>query len=256
MSGLRVLITGASSGIGEALACEYARRRCRVVLAARRADRLQTVAEQVRRCGGEALISVTDVTDRDSVGRAVREAEQKWGGVDLAIANAGVSSIVSSPHLDLADARRIMDVNFGGMLNLFDAVVPAMVDRRSGHFAGIASLAGLRGVPSAPVYSASKAAMQNYLESMRPRLARHGVAVTIVNPGFVRSEMTAAHRFFMPFLMDSERAAALVATRLERHPSKIEFPLPMKILVRLLRLLPDSLYDRLGRGARSRRRKR
>lgn len=250
MSGMRVLITGASSGIGEALALEYARRRCRLTLTARRTDRLQQLAEKVRALGGEALPVTSDVTSRESVGGAVQEAEQRWGGIDLAIANAGVNALVSGTHLDLEDSRRIMDINFGGMLNLFDAVVPTMVERRSGHFVGIASLAGLRGVPSAPVYSASKAAMQNFLESMRPRLRRHGVAVTTVNPGFVRSEMTAGHRFPMPFLMHTDRAATLIADRLEGRPSKIEFPFAMKMLVRAFRLMPDALYDRLGLLAR------
>lgn len=247
MSGPRVLITGASSGIGEALAHEYAKRGARVFLVARRAERLEAVADSVRAHGGEARTFVADVTDRAALGRAVSEMEQVWGGIDVAVANAGINSVGKSAIPPLDGVVRVMRTNFEGMVNLFDAVMPAMLERGDGHFVGIASLAGLRGLPSAPGYSASKAAMQSFLEAVRPRLRRRGVAVTTVNPGFIRSEMTAERKFPMPFLMDTPAAAKLMVRRLDARPAVLEFPLPMKVIVRLMRLVPNAIYDKVWR---------
>jgi short-subunit dehydrogenase len=133
------------------------------------------------------------------------------------------------------------------MMVLFDAVVPKMAERRAGHFAGVASLAGLRGMPTSAVYSSTKAAMQAFLEGVRVELAPKGVAVTTINPGFVVSEMTAKNKFKMPFLMNADRAARIIADGLERRKRVIQFPLPMSLLMRFARVLPNALYDRVMR---------
>jgi short-subunit dehydrogenase len=136
------------------------------------------------------------------------------------------------------------------MINLFAAVVPSMIERREGRFAGVASLAGHRGLPTASVYSSSKAAMQAFLEASRIELAPHGVGVTIVNPGFIVTAMTARNRFRMPFLMNADRAARIIADGLERGKRVIEFPRPMSVATRFMRQLPDALYDAImTRGA-------
>ena len=133
------------------------------------------------------------------------------------------------------------------MFYLFDAVVPSMVARRAGRFAGIASIAGLRGLPSASVYSASKAAMQAFLEASRVELMPHGVGVTIVNPGWVDTPIIEKYKGAVPFIVKPDRAARLIADGLERGAREVEFPWQMSLLVRTLRLMPNALYDRMLR---------
>ena len=232
---MRAVITGASSGIGMELARELSRRGWELVLLARRVDLIEKLPRS------EAV--ECDVTDSESVLRAVQ------GPFDLAVANAGVSIPNHAAKFNLADAERVITVNVLGMMNLYNAVIPGMVERRSGRFAGIASLAGLRGMPSAAPYSASKAAMQAFLEASRVELAQFGVGVTIVNPGFVITPMTAKNKFRMPFLMTAERAAKIIANGLERGKRVIEFPRGTSLIMRAVRHLPDPLYDRALRSA-------
>jgi len=236
----RAIITGASSGIGEALARELVSRGYFVVLLARRAELLEKLATELQ---PNAVAVPCDVTDA----AAVKRSALAHGPYDLAIANAGISVPTYATTFKLADAEAIMRVNVFGMFYLFDAVIPSMVERRSGRFVGIASIAGLRGLPSSSVYSASKAAMQAFLEAGRAELAEHGVGVTIVNPGFVDTPIIAKYKFRMPFLVPVKRAARIIANGLERGKSEIEFPFPMVLLMRTVRLVPNAIYDRFGR---------
>jgi short-subunit dehydrogenase len=234
----RAIITGASSGIGLHLARELSRRGYSLVLLARRAELLESLARELPNTTAIAC----DVIDKD----AVREAVQRAGGpFDLAVANAGVSIPSHASKFNIADAEQITRVNYLGMLYLFDAVIPSMIERRSGRFAGVASIAGLRGIPAAATYSASKAAMQTFLEASRVELKPYGVGVTIVNPGFIATPMTEKNRFRMPFLMQPEPAARLIADGLERGKRVIEFPRPMSLLMRFVRYIPDPLYERI-----------
>lgn len=241
----RAIITGASSGIGLALAQELTRRGWAVAMLARRAELLEKEASALPGAVGMAC----DVADSISVQHAVREAEAKLGGpIDLAIANAGVGIQGHATKFNLPDAERMIKVNVLGMMYLFAAVIPSMVERRSGQFAGIASIAGLRGLPSSATYSASKSAMQSFLEASRIELAPHGVAVTIVNPGFIATAMTEKNRFKMPFLLQADESARIIANGIERRRRVVEFPLPMSLLMRVTRVMPDAIYDRLLRN--------
>ena len=240
------VITGASSGIGLELARELSKRGYSLALLARRTDLLEQLARELPR----AIAITCDVTDATSVREAVRRGEQLLGNsFDLAIANAGVGIRNHAAKFNLADADQVIRVNVLGMFHLYDAVIPSMIERRSGRFAGVASLAGLRGLPSAAPYSASKAAMQAFLEASRVELAQYGVGVTIVNPGFIATPMTEKNRFRMPFLMTADRAARIIVDGLERGKRVVEFPRPMSMLARTLRLLPDPLYDRMVRSS-------
>ena len=231
---MRAIITGASSGLGLELARELSRRGWELVLLARRVELIEKLPRS------EAI--ACDVTDA----AAVRAAVQQAGGVfDLAVANAGVSIPVHAASFNLADAEQIIRVNVLGMMYLFDAVIPSMIERRSGRFAGVASLAGLRGLPASGPYSASKAAMQTFLEASRIELAPYGVGVTIVNPGFVATPMTEKNSFRMPFLMTAGRSARIIADGLERGKRVIEFPRGTSLVMRIVRQLPDALYDRI-----------
>jgi short-subunit dehydrogenase len=247
----RAVITGASSGIGLALAQELARRGWGVALLARRTELLN---EAVAALGTPATSVTCDVTDAASVAAAVRRGEENLGGpFDLAVANAGVGYPTSAWNFDVLVAGEIVRINVIGTLNLFGAVVPSMIERKSGHFAGVASLAGHRGLPTASVYSASKAAMIAFLEASRIELAQFGVGVSIVNPGFIETAMTSKNRFRMPFLWKADRAARVIADGLERGKRVIEFPLPMSVMTRAVRHLPDAVYDAMMRRGLRRR---
>lgn len=236
----RAIITGASSGIGLALAQELDRRGWELALLARRTELLTAAVATLKR----ATAVTCDVTAASAVADAVRRAETALGGpFDLAVANAGIGYPTHAAKFDADAAGEIIRVNVIGMINLFSAVVPSMIERRSGRFAGVASLAGHRGLPTASVYSSSKAAMQSFLEASRIELAPYGVGVTIVNPGFIVTAMTAKNRFRMPFLMNADRAARIIADGLERGKRVIEFPRPMSIATRFMRHLPDAVYD-------------
>ena len=247
----RAIITGASSGIGLALAHELARRGWSVALLARRSDLLaQAVAAM-----SSAVAVTCDVTDTKAVTSAVRQAEAEIGGAfDLAVANAGIGYPTYAAKFDAEAAAEIFRVNVIGMINLFGAVVPSMIERASGRFAGVASLAGHRGLPTASAYSSSKSAMQSFLEASRAELAPYGVGVTTINPGFIVTAMTEKNRFHMPFLMKADRAATIIADGLERGKRVIEFPRVMSLLTRMNRHLPDALYDAMMvRAAKKRR---
>ncbi|MEK6372132.1 MAG: SDR family NAD(P)-dependent oxidoreductase [Acidobacteriota bacterium] len=240
---MRTLITGASSGIGAALARELSRRGHDLGLIARRGDLLDALVAELKT---KAVALPCDATDAAAVRDAVARGEAALGGpFDLAVANAGVGVPTHAAKFDLADAELMVRVNVIGMMVLLDAVVPKMIERRSGHFAGVASLAGHRGLPSSSVYSATKAAAQAFLEASRVELAPCGVAVTTINPGFVISPMTEKNRFKMPFVMTAERAARIIADGLERRARVVEFPLPMSLLTRFTRLLPNAIFDRV-----------
>lgn len=242
----RAIITGASSGIGHALAKILARRGFALALLARRVDLLDELTREIVEAGGTAVGIGCDVGERADVARAVAEGEEKLGGpFDLAIANAGVSIPGHASKFNLDDAERVIKVNLLGTIYLFDAVIGSMVERRSGQFVGIASLAGLRGLPTAAAYSASKSGMQSFLEASRIELAPWGVGVTIVNPGFVETPMTEKNRFKMPWLVKVDDAAVTIADGIEARHRVVEFPLPMSLIMRAVRLLPSLFYDRI-----------
>ncbi|HEX9163722.1 MAG TPA: SDR family NAD(P)-dependent oxidoreductase [Thermoanaerobaculia bacterium] len=237
------IITGASSGIGASVARELARRGWSLGLLARRADLLERLRAELP---ARSVALPCDVTDASAVERAVRTGEAGLGGpFDLAIANAGVSIPNHAAKFNLEEADLTIRVNVLGTMYLFAAVVPSMIQRRSGRFAGVASIAGLRGLPGAAPYSASKAAMQAFLEASRIELAPYGVGVTIVNPGFIATAMTEKNRFRMPFLMEVDRAARIIADGIERGKRVVEFPRPMSLLMRFARHVPDALWDRM-----------
>ena len=244
-------ITGASTGIGQALARELARRGYRVALAARRTALLDAEVAAIAAAGGQAMAVTCDVADEAAVQAAVALVESTWGPIDLAIANAGLGDPTPIAQMAVADAEYIMRVNFLGMIYLFGAVRPSMLARKSGHFVGVASLAGFRGLPMSGIYSASKAAMQAFLEAARVELKDHGITVSTVNPGFVKTPLTDRNTVQKPFMISAEQAAVIVADGLQARHKEVNFPQPTATAMRLLRLAPNWLYDLLaGQGAK------
>lgn len=237
------VITGGSSGIGEALAQELARRGWSLALLARRGDVCEQLAKSI---GGNSIGLACDVADGAAVRDAVHRAATHFGQpFELAVANAGIGVPSHATKFSIADAEQMIRVNVLGMMYLFDAVIPSMVERRSGHFAGVASLAGLRGLPTSSVYSASKAAMQAFLEASRVELGPYGVKVTTINPGFIDTPMVAKHDQKLPFLMTAADAATTIVEGLERGARVVEFPKPMSMAMRVARMLPGAVYDRV-----------
>lgn len=244
-----VVLTGASSGIGEELAIQLARRGDRLALLARRGELLEQVAERARVAATSAghrdlAISIypVDVTDRDAMRAIIAEVEQ-GEGLDLLILNAGRGDGSYVESFDDEAAAMVLDVNVTSTVYALGAALPRMIERRSGHVVGVSSIAGYRGLPGASAYSASKAALTTLLESLRLDLRRHGVRVTVVTPGFVRSPMTAKNRFPMPFMVEVQDAAAKILRGIDRKKREVRFPWPLITAVRLLRAMPDWLFD-------------
>lgn len=247
------IVTGASSGIGRALAVELAREGYRVGLIARRADRLEAVVAEIRAAGDSAECVPAAVTGRDEVHRAIGALTERLGAVDLLVANAGIGLGTDAlvPAADALEAE--FRVNVFGVFYAVEAVVPSMIERGAGHVVVISSLAAHRGLPGAAGYCASKAALTRLVEGLRPDWARAGIRATTVHPGYVRSEMTARNRFRMPLLMETDRAARLIARAIRRKRKVYEFPWRMSLLVRhVVRRLPDRVLAGLVRRDRER----
>jgi len=245
---LKVFITGASSGIGEALAVYYAGHGATLGLAARRADFLD---ELNQRLGGRHACYALDVCDAPALHAAAVDFVARFGAPDIIIANAGVSAgTLTEYEEDLAIFRRIMDTNVFGMAATFAPFMPALKaaggERR---LVGIASVAGIRGLPGAEAYSASKAAAITYLESLRLEMRPYGIKVGTLAPGYIATPMTAFNPYKMPFLLPAPRAARRFARAIERGATYAVIPWQMGLVAKLLRLLPNWLYDRLFTNA-------
>src|SRR5215207_2998880 len=241
-----VIITGASSGIGRALALELGRRGARLGLTARRAEELSKVAEEVSRAGGQALVLPADVRRAEDINGVAERVREKWGRVDVLVANAGMSTTTAGTHLDAAEAGDVISVNVIGVVNSVAAVLPDMLKRGEGQLVAISSLASFRGMPKSGPYSASKAAVSTFFESMRVDLRRSGVAVTTIHPGFIRTPMTANRKKKLPFLLEVDDAACRIIKAIERRARTYAFPWQLPSLVRVIRHMPDALYDRLA----------
>ena len=243
LRGKVVWVVGASSGIGAATACELASRGATVAISARREAELDEIS------GGRMLVVPVDVTDKKSVAAAATRVRDEHGRIDVAILAAGYWRQMDAHDWDTEVFDRHMQVNLVGMSNAIAAVLPDMLQRGSGVIAGVSSVAGYRGLGGAEAYGATKAAQINLLESLRIRLAKSGVGVTTICPGFVRTELTAGNNFPMPFIIDADEAAESICNGLERDRTEIVFPLPMALLMKAARLVPVRLWTRLWAGA-------
>jgi short-subunit dehydrogenase len=246
----RVFITGASGGIGRALSLRLARDGAHIALAARRAERLEDLAREIRAAGSEASVHVVDVRDVEDLTRTIRAADDAVGGLDLVIANAGIGTHRFSGKLSWADCEPTLRVNVDGAVATLVALMDRMVERRRGHLVGISSLAQYRGLPKSAVYSASKAFLSTFLEGLRVDLRTAGIAVTDVRPGFVRTEMTEKNTHPMPFILDAPEAAEIIARGVAAKAPVVAFPWQLATVVRSASVLPPAIYDRAVTRAR------
>ena len=240
-----VFITGASSGIGASLARHYASQGAQLGLTARRADLLYAVAKSIAQMGAPPpRVYACDVRDIAALKAAAADFCQSFGAPDIVIANAGVSKgTLTSEGDDLTVFQDVFDINVMGMVNTFHVFVGVMTARKTGTLVGIASVAGFRGIPGGGAYSASKAACIRYCESLRVELKLSGVSVVTICPGYIRTPMTAVNKFKMPFLIDVDEAVIRFARAINAKTSFAVIPWTMGIAARVLRLIPNWLYD-------------
>jgi hypothetical protein len=240
---MKVVVSGASSGIGQALARHYLERGATVAAFARRRELLQALAAEFpERVHCYAL----DVRDAPAIQRAAADFMGRAGVPDIVIANAGVSRGTLTEFVEDEEAfQSVMDINVLGMVKTFRPFLAAMREARRGRLVGIASVAGLRGLPGSGAYSASKAAAISYMESLRVELHGSGVKVVTLCPGYVRTPMTDVNDYPMPFMLEVDKAARRMARVIESGRSFAVVPWQMGLVGQVLRLLPNWLYDRL-----------
>lgn len=241
-----ILITGANSGIGRALAELYAAPGIRLFLTGRDVERLTEVSAACEVRGAQVLCRSIDITDREAVAGFVQEAEAA-APLDLVVANAGISGGSGDGTEADEQVRRLFAVNVDGVFNTIHPAIAPMMARGRGQLAIVSSLAGIRGLPGSPGYSATKAAVRVYGEGLAGVLADSGVKVSVVCPGFIRTPLTDHNPYKMPFLMEPEKAAQIIKRGLRKNSGRIAFPWPTYMGAWLLAAVPDALAARLLR---------
>jgi len=245
-----VLITGASSGLGRALSLWFARRGARVYAAARREELLESLKAEASVGPGQVVPVRLDVAQADGVAQTLLALDDATpGGIDLVVANAGVGSRANGQRADWPAIEKVLQVNVLGATATLTALAPRMVQRHKGHLVGVSSLAAWLVVPRLGLYSASKVYLQTYCQGLRMDLAGTGVRVTCINPGFVKSELTANNRFPMPFLLETADAADRMGRAILRGEARFAFPWQAAWLTRLGRILPSRMVSRSKRSS-------
>lgn len=238
-----ILITGASSGIGKALAIKYATHSdVNLFLSGRNLERLEEVKKICQSLKANVFCKIIDVRNEFEMANYIDEIEEN-NELDLVIANAGISAGTASGIESTKQIKEIFAINLDGVLNTINPAIAKMKQRKRGQIAIVSSLAGFRGLPSSPAYSASKAAVRVYGEALRGNLNEFGIAVNVICPGYIRTPMTAVNDFRMPFLMNAEKCAEVIVKKLKKNISRISFPFPLFFVVWLTTLLSNKITD-------------
>ena len=238
-----VMITGASSGIGKGLALEIASRGGHLGLLARREELLNEIATEARARNVKAIAATADVRDAAAVKEAADRFRKELGPIDVLIANAGIGTANHALQLEPAHAADVIGINVLGAVNSVAAVAPQMVERGQGRLVAISSLAAYRGLPKSAAYCASKAAMTAYFESVRIDLRKTGVGVTIIYPGFIKTDITRGRVSKMPYLMELDDAVKKIVSAIEKEKNTYAFPWQLATFVRSLLVMPVGIYD-------------
>ena len=236
-----VLITGASSGIGKGMALEIAARGAHLGLLARREELLDEIVSQAR--GVKAVAVAADVRDAKAVRDAADRFRQELGPIDILIANAGIGTTGHVLQVTPEEVAKVIDINVLGAVNSVAAVLPEMVERKQGRLVAISSLAAYRGLAKSGAYCASKTALSAYFESVRIDLRDTGVGVTIIHPGFIKTDLTAGRVAKMPYLMELDYGVKKIISAIEREKRSYAFPWQLATIVRAGLIMPTAMYD-------------
>jgi len=238
-------IIGASHGIGEALAKNYFAQGFNLAISARSLERLEQIKEQLllsTKEGREIFVNKVDVVEVNSLIKARDKIIKNFGQIDLVIFCSALYQPTSALDFNLMSAKQVIDVNFNGFLNLLYVITPQMLKQKCGQIAVIASVAGYCGLPQSFVYGASKAALINLCEGIYPEMQKQGIAISVINPGFVKTRLTNKNSFKMPFIISPESAADMIVTDLEKKKFEIHFPKRFTFFLKILRFLPYSIF--------------
>ncbi|MBN1532964.1 MAG: SDR family NAD(P)-dependent oxidoreductase [Spirochaetes bacterium] len=238
-----ILITGASSGIGRALAELYARKGARLGLMSRQKDKIEEIGNLLREGGTDVYAYTADVGDAGAMRRIAEDFIDKTNGVDVVIANAGIRIEEDEDYSDSSISEKIMRTNFSGVINTFAPFLKTFKSTGKGHLVVISSIASFRGTQNSGLYSASKAAVNLWTESLRLRLKPFGIPVTTVYVGFVDTDMTSDIKFHMPGLISADEAARSIDYAIRHRMRHYTFPWQSKIIWNMLRIIPGTLYD-------------
>jgi short-subunit dehydrogenase len=237
-----ILITGASSGIGRALAIAYAKPGINLFICARNEKNLlqtKTICENLK---ANVFLKILNVCDQLASKNWIAEIEENFA-IDLVIANAGISAGTASGTESFSQVKEIFNTNIYGVINIIHPVIDKMLIRKKGQIAIVSSLAGFRGLPSSPAYSASKSAVRVYAEGLRGNLSKFGIEVNAICPGYIKSNMTAKNNFYMPLLMEVEDACKIIIDQLAKNKSRIAFPFGLYFVVWLATLISTKITD-------------
>jgi len=243
LSGKSVLITGASSGIGYAVAERLSYEKSKIAILSRSTDILKEFAARYRNDQNIILPLHCDISVKDEVFSAYDKIMNEFGGIDIAILNAGTSYRLDAEDFSAAKGEEVLSVNLTGKFYFLEKLIPYFIERRNGMIVGVSSLADARGFPRSAFYNASKAAFSKLLESLRIELKSYGIKVITVRPGFVKTPMTDKNEFHMPFLMEVEKAADIIIKGIKKEKRIIQFPLPTVISTKIIELMPDSMFE-------------
>ena len=238
-----ILLTGASTGIGKEMAKMLAKENCSLALLARRGEFLDELAGQIKTSNPNIKTFVCDVAKPEEVKKIIMEVREHFKTIDIAILNAGVGSKSSAEDYSYENAKNTFDVNVLGIVNCAANLLPDFIKRNAGMIVGVSSLADSRGWQGSGFYCASKAAATLLLENLRVELKPFNVKVIIVKPGFVETPMTAKNKFPMPFLMSAEKAAKIIIQGIKKEKRIIQFPLPTVLGAKLMRIVPEFLFE-------------
>jgi len=238
-----ILVTGASTGIGKAIAQKLLNENCRLILIARRSELVKEYVEASLAKNKSPLIIKCDVSKKDEVAAAYKLVKEKYDGIDIAILNAGVGHTVKPQNYNSYYAEQILGANFFGIIYWVEQLLPEYLKSKAGMIVGVSSLADNRGFSGSGFYCASKAAASIYLEGLRVELKSFGIKVLTVKPGFVKTPMTDQNKFKMLFLLQAEKAAEIIIEGIKKEKRIIQFPWQMVLLTKLVGLIPGSIYE-------------
>jgi short-subunit dehydrogenase len=246
-----ILITGTSSGMGKALAENFLKENCQLILIARRSELVKGYVDAVTNKKNSPLIIKCDVSKKDDVAAAYKLIKEKFGKIDIAILNAGVGHTVTPENYNSLYAEQTFGVNIFGLVYWVEQLLPEFLKNGKGIIVGVSSLADNRGFSGSGFYCASKAAASIYLEGLRVELKRYGIKVITVKPGFVKTPMTDQNKFEMPFLLPAEKAAQIIIDGITKEKRIIQFPWQTVFLTRLVGWIPGSVYEYLASKAKT-----